>query len=565
MKPTSYRATRTTLRLRSLLGLLGLVVVVATAMPGVASAKNLFTLDAHPASGALAAVVVDSAGTGYFAWNRDGGSGPNVAMFCKVPRGGTCANPVVLPTPPAGFGGVTGVDAPYPVLSSGSTVYVVGPRFIAQDVVLWTSTDGGATFAVTATLQTPGQSEGSSPTDVLAAPGGGFDISSHNPGLDFTTVPASGAGPAPVTDLTPSGGLTNITDSTLGLAGGGVFGNPVEAFSMLNGAGPQTIDFTSTTGDPSNAANWTASSQVSQGITPSLAGGPSGLFLASEDTDAAGHYTQVHVRRYTPGSGFGAPIATLQTDTSYDNGGLIFQTSGGRVLVAWQGQPLPDGGVPIRLYDSSHGTSYATAVDVAEGSPHDAIILIRAAAADDGQGFVSFHEIGSGLLRVADLTAITPSVTAVAITPATFPAAPSGPSAIPARRFGTHVSYKLSAPGKVRFTVEQTRSGRRGKGGRCVAPKAAKRHARKCVLLVTLPGSFTLTGKADANRFRFTGRLAGRKLKPGRYRLVATPKPSARKATSSARRATSSAVRAHAACVGGGCASLKSTAFAITA
>jgi hypothetical protein len=40
---------------------------------------------------------------------------------------------------------------------------------------------------------------------------------------------------------------------------------------------------------------------------------------------------------------------------------------------------------------------------------------------------------------------------------------------------------------------------------------------------VTLRGSFTLTGKAGANTFRFTGRLAGTKLKPGKYTLIATP------------------------------------------
>jgi hypothetical protein len=40
---------------------------------------------------------------------------------------------------------------------------------------------------------------------------------------------------------------------------------------------------------------------------------------------------------------------------------------------------------------------------------------------------------------------------------------------------------------------------------------------------VTLKGSFTRTGVAGKNSFHFTGRLAGRKLKPGRYRLVATP------------------------------------------
>jgi hypothetical protein len=36
-------------------------------------------------------------------------------------------------------------------------------------------------------------------------------------------------------------------------------------------------------------------------------------------------------------------------------------------------------------------------------------------------------------------------------------------------------------------------------------------------------GSFTRTRPAGADRFTFTGRLTGHPLKPGRYRLVATP------------------------------------------
>jgi hypothetical protein len=34
-------------------------------------------------------------------------------------------------------------------------------------------------------------------------------------------------------------------------------------------------------------------------------------------------------------------------------------------------------------------------------------------------------------------------------------------------------------------------------------------------------GSFTHTGNAGSNRFKFTGRLGGKSLKPGTYRLTA--------------------------------------------
>lgn len=133
------------------------------------------------------------------------------------------------------------------------------------------------------------------------------------------------------------------------------------------------------------------------------------------------------MRKYAPGSGFGSPV-TLQSDNSDVNAGNIFQTPGsGQLLVAWQGTTRPDGGTGIRVYRSTDGgASFASFGDVAEGTPNYAIYpdSIRIAAADDGQGFVSFLDYGNGqqLLRVADLnpipqlTAGKPSVTGSTIT-----------------------------------------------------------------------------------------------------------------------------------------------------
>ena len=96
------------------------------------------------------------------------------------------------------------------------------------------------------------------------------------------------------------------------------------------------------------------------------------------------------VRKYVPGSGFGAPV-TLQTDNSDVEARTMFQTPGsGQVLVAWQGITQPDGGTGIRLYRSANGgASFASVGTIAEGTPNFAIgpDSIRMAAADDGQGF----------------------------------------------------------------------------------------------------------------------------------------------------------------------------------
>jgi hypothetical protein len=43
------------------------------------------------------------------------------------------------------------------------------------------------------------------------------------------------------------------------------------------------------------------------------------------------------------------------------------------------------------------------------------------------------------------------------------------------------------------------------------------------VLAERVRGSISHAGRAGANRLRLPARLGGRRLKPGRYRLVATP------------------------------------------
>jgi len=119
---------------------------------------------------------------------------------------------------------------------------------------------------------------------------------------------------------------------------------------------------------------------------------------------------------------------------------------------------------------------------------------------------------------------ILAAVSGETLAPAAFSAAPSGPSALPAKkRYGTQVSYVQNETASVRFSVVQRQPGRKAGGGSCATPTTANRHAPRCTRRVTLPGGFTLTGSAGANRFRFAGRLGRHKLSVGKYELVATP------------------------------------------
>ena len=84
------------------------------------------------------------------------------------------------------------------------------------------------------------------------------------------------------------------------------------------------------------------------------------------------------------------------------------------------------------------------------------------------------------------------------VSPRAFRAAPRGPSISP--RAGARVTYALAFPARVRFVVQRNVRGR-------------YRRVR---------GAFNHMGSSGTNSFRFSGRLRGRRLPPGRYRLVAT-------------------------------------------
>jgi concanavalin A-like lectin/glucanase superfamily protein len=92
-----------------------------------------------------------------------------------------------------------------------------------------------------------------------------------------------------------------------------------------------------------------------------------------------------------------------------------------------------------------------------------------------------------------------------------------------ARARGTTIRYALKAPASVLFTVERPVPGRKNSRGRCVPQTRSNRRRRTCTLYKPVNGSFALAAAAGANHFRFTGRMAGKALRRGTYRLVATP------------------------------------------
>jgi hypothetical protein len=110
----------------------------------------------------------------------------------------------------------------------------------------------------------------------------------------------------------------------------------------------------------------------------------------------------------------------------------------------------------------------------------------------------------------------------LSLSPRRFRAARAGSAVISRRRapLGSTVKLMLSAATVVRFSVERGLAGRLV-GRRCRKPTRANRRRKRCTLWRARRGGFDRGGSAGADSFRFSGRLNGRSLRPGRYRLVA--------------------------------------------
>jgi uncharacterized repeat protein (TIGR01451 family) len=113
-----------------------------------------------------------------------------------------------------------------------------------------------------------------------------------------------------------------------------------------------------------------------------------------------------------------------------------------------------------------------------------------------------------------------PVLSAFKLQPPSFVAAKSGPSAVAAAAAGTIVTYKNTQASTTTFTVQTPARGIK-KGKACVKPPSnPPGNAKNCTRYVRR-GVFTRLDFGGAVRFRFTGRLGGKTLNPGRYRLQA--------------------------------------------
>jgi hypothetical protein len=98
-----------------------------------------------------------------------------------------------------------------------------------------------------------------------------------------------------------------------------------------------------------------------------------------------------------------------------------------------------------------------------------------------------------------------------------FAAAKSGASVAKAK-VGTKVTFSVSEGSTVKFTVDRKTVGRKV-GKKCKALTKANAKKKACTRWVKVPGSFSVRAGAGKNTFTFRGRVGGKSLRPGKYRL----------------------------------------------
>ena len=394
---------------RLLPAVIGVCAAAAIAAPA-ASANNLFTLD--PSGELTAPVVTDSSGNAYVAWERRPAPGAeiNTTLFCKVPPGGTCTNPEILPLPGAAKASGEAVTGAFPVLGAASgVVYVVAPRYVLGDTLIWTSENGGETFSpakkvafyaegsyVGSVLRNPLSPTTKATSDLL-------DVASDNSAVGFTEVGDLDSSPFSLRFETSEDGQ----GVSLGFTGSNL---PVEAYWTFNGGGkPYEVHYYHLkSGSAKEEKNWSAPQVAASGYEPTLASGPDGLFLVSVDLasgePAEAQPTVLEVRKYNESTNtFGAPVAITTIEAgvfSLFQPPTITESPNGTLYVAYATQNVS--GKEIFAWESTDGgQSFHSGRPVATINGGYSDEAPRLAVAANGQAWLSYLDEAG--VEVADL------------------------------------------------------------------------------------------------------------------------------------------------------------------
>jgi hypothetical protein len=206
--------------------------------------------------------------------------------------------------------------------------------------------------------------------------------------------------------------------------------------------------------------------------------------------------------------------AAMGSPVSFNGSGSTDPDPGDALTYAWS---FDDGGTAtgaaVTHAFSTPGTHVATltVTDPTGQQATDTVSVTVTATPAPGGGAPGGDQSPAAALALSDLR----------VTPARFRSKRPPRSR---KRVGTTIAYRLSGAATVTFGVTKPAAGRRA-GGKCVKPTRANRRGRRCTRWVAVRGTLKQAGNADANSLRWSGKLARRALRPGRYRLTARARP----------------------------------------
>jgi CSLREA domain-containing protein len=332
--------------------------------------------------------------------------------------------------------------------------------------------DGAGTLTIASTLVDSNLAKGGTADGQLGRGGGILAAGSGAVTIASSTLTANGVqgaagsqGGGLATDLGSSVALVNATIAANTAAGAGMLGG-----NIAPGGSVPTVSARNTI--------------VSGGTAPSGANCSGGLSSQGNNLELGSGCGLE--RNLDPGLGAladnGGPTDTLAITTAspaFDAG-----TDAGCPAIDQRGQPRPQG----RVCDIG------------------AFEVVAARPTQPGAGNGS----GAGGSGRPSADTSPPVLARLAVAPFAFRSAPSGPSVRAAARrpppVGALVSHTLSEAATVAYVVERSLPRNRW---------------------AAMTGAFARRGVRGANRFRFTGRLSGKRLGPGRYRLLAIARDAA--------------------------------------
>ncbi len=494
-------------------------------------------------------LAVDSNGIGHVVWLQDEDPGDRL-HYCRVPAGGSVCDSesTVLSFPgPTTTANATG-DAQVFTFAPSKVVILASCWSCASGGITdrtfrWISTDNGVSFD-TATPVQIGNNLILNGQAGYVSPG---DISLGTESTEFQATDAAVPTPDTATAALGTGGLFGYKPSVVY---NDALDRTVWAASDLSTVKfAYRVDATPTAAELNNVANW----QINQ-LLPGAEGdndethlstGPNGIFLTYKWFVA--NDNRVGLRKFDAATNtFGAPVYVEGPD-EIDNNSLEYpnhsQDGSGRLHFVWR--TLHDGG---RLRYTRSDDGGATFTPVANLAIKETFIDPIVEAAPTGTGFAVWQGIGESPVRV------------VPIDPQPEPAAPGGPgpgggggpdttpptagdlsigdsTLFPGQ--GTTFTFNSSEAGVAKLTVQKQVKGLkvRIRGKRRCVPQTRKRlralrrqagslaefrrllRKRRCRAYKRI-GSIKQTVTAGQNTIVFRGRIAGRRLRPGRYRAL---------------------------------------------